>query len=188
MSTPRLRCALLCALCLLLPALPTLAQDPPAAAPPMADSADVASVDAILAALYDVISGPANQPRDWDRFRALLLPEARLVPLGRRQEDGAVVAHVFSVEDYIERAAPYFEQNGFFEIETARTTERYGNLVHAFSTYESRQAAEDPEPFARGINSIQFIYKEGRWWIVNIAWQPEWDDLHIPAAYLPREP
>ncbi|MCH8962336.1 MAG: hypothetical protein IH820_13725 [Bacteroidetes bacterium] len=66
-----------------------------------------------------------------------------------------------------------------------RKTERYGNLVHAFSTYDSFRTAEDTEPFQRGLNSIQLLYENDRWWIANIAWQPEWPDLPIPTAYLP---
>ena len=75
-------------------------------------------------------------------------------------------------------------QKYIFETEIARKQERYGNLVHAFSTYESRNTPEDPEPFMRGINSIQLVFQEGRWWIVNVAWQPEWEGLPIPDAYL----
>src|SRR5689334_8789003 len=40
---------------------------------------DVASIDGILRALYEVVSGPAG-PRDWKRGRKLFLPEARLMP------------------------------------------------------------------------------------------------------------
>lgn len=170
------------AACVFFPVSASLAQGTDAE--PTADPADVISVDALITALYDVISGPAGQARDWDRLRTLMLPSAQLIPLGRRPDDGEVVVQVLSVEDYIRRAGPYLEQNGFFETEIARTEERYGNLVHAFSTYESRSNADDAEPFMRGINSIQLLFKEDRWWIANVAWQPEWEGLPIPAAYL----
>ena len=152
--------------------------------PPQANPEDVASVDAIIAALYDVISGPAGQARDWDRFRSLTTPTCQLLPIQRRR-DGSHQHSMMTVEQYIERAGPFLEENGFFEKETARKTERYGNLVHAFSTYDSFRTAEDTVPFQRGINSIQLLYENDRWWIANIAWQPEWQDLPIPAAYLP---
>lgn len=151
---------------------------------PATDPDDVASVDSIIAALYEVISGPAGAARDWDRFRSLLLPEARLIPLFRNQE-GVIGNVVWDAATYIERAGAQLEERGFFEVEVDRTTERYGNLVHAFSTYESRWKEDDPEPFQRGINSIQLLHKEDRWWIANIAWQPEWPGLPIPEQYLP---
>ena len=59
---------------------------------PEADPADVESIDAIIAALYDVISGPIGEKRDWDRFRSLFVPDARLIPTGQGQGDGPVVA------------------------------------------------------------------------------------------------
>ena len=151
--------------------------------PPQANPDDVASVDAIITALYDVISGPAGQARDWDRFRSLAMPTCQLIPI-QRQQDGSHGHVVLTVEQYIERAGPYLEQNGFFEKEAARKEDRYGNLVHAFSTYDAFRTPEDTEPFMRGINSIQLLYEKDRWWIANIAWQPEWPDLPIPEDYL----
>ena len=170
-------------LAILLLAAPALAQPADDAAPPKANPADVESVDAIITALYDVISGPAG-PRDWDRFRSLMLPEAQLVPTFRNRETGQAGYRAMSVDDYATSAAEWFSQQGFFEIETARTTEQYGNLVHAFSTYESRRTADPEEkPFMRGINSIQLLKVGGRWWVANIAWQPEYPDLPIPEKY-----
>ena len=154
--------------------------------PPPANPEDVASVDTILSAIYDVISGPANHPRDWDRFRSLLTPTCQFIPIQRRQ-DGSHGHVALTAEQFIANAGAYFDQNSFYEIETARTTERYGNLVHAFSTYESYNTEEEEEPFQRGINSFQLLYENDRWWIANIAWQPEWQDLPIPDAYLPDE-
>ena len=145
---------------------------------------DVASVDAIITALYDVISGPIGKQRNWARFRSLMKPSARLMPVFTNR-DGVAQSFTWTLDEYVERVDSSFKANGFFEVERARKTERYGNLVHAFSTYESRHKAEDPEPFSRGINSIQVIYEQGRWWIVNIAWQPEQSGLPIPDEYLP---
>jgi hypothetical protein len=149
-----------------------------------ADSADVASVDAIIAAVYDVISGPAGQKRDWDRFRSLYIEGARLVPTGRNRQTGEAGHGLLTIEDYVSRAGPQLENGGFFEVEIARRTERYGSVVHAFSTYESRRNADDAEPFMRGINSFQLLHEKGRWWVVTIFWQPEYPDLPIPGMYL----
>jgi len=150
---------------------------------PAADPDDVASVDAIITAVYDVISGPAGQKRDWDRFRSLLTPTCQFIPI-QPQQDGTHAHVVLTGEQFLQNAGPYFEQNGFYEKETARRTERYGNLVHAFSTYASFRTAEDKEPFQRGINSFQLLFEKDRWWIANIAWQPEWQGLPIPDKYL----
>src|SRR5688572_5015126 len=131
-----------------------IAQAAPAAAStpvPAARPQDVASVDAIIAALYDVISGPAGQKRDWDRFRSLFGPGARLIPTGRRP-DGTAVMRVQTPEEYAASAATFFDKNGFFEREIGRRTEPFGNVLHVFSAYDSKRAASDTAPFARGIN------------------------------------
>jgi hypothetical protein len=92
---------------------------------------------------------------------------------------------VMTVEEFIATNGPYFERNGFFETETHRVTERYGNVLHAFSTYDSRHTAEDAEPFARGINSIQLFHDGTRWWVVTVFWDAERPGNPIPAEYLP---
>lgn len=159
------------------------AQEAAAPAQVTARPADVASEDAIIAALYGVISGPPAAPRDWDRMRSLFAPGARLIPTGQRR-DGSWFMLQWDVEEYIRRAGPQLEANGFFEREIARRSERFGNMVHAFSSYESRHAATDSVPFARGINSIQLSSDGVRWSIVTVLWESERPDSPIPPRYL----
>ena len=155
----------------------------PAQPPAAASAADVGSLDAILAALYDVISGPAGAPRNWDRFRSLFAPGARLMPLQTRP-GAATEARVLAPADYVEIGTRNFAKIGFYERETARRTETYGALTHVWSTYESKHAPGDPTPFARGINSIQLMNDSARWWILTVAWQAERPDLPLPQQYL----
>ncbi|WP_374274990.1 hypothetical protein [Brevundimonas sp.] len=139
----------------LLTATPALAQEPSVPAPPAsapAAPADVQSIDAIVAALYDVISGDAGQARDWDRFRSLFHPTGRLMPTGRDAQGQATVRAV-SPDDYIARSEPFMLDQGLHERELARRTERFGAIAHVFSTYDARHSLSDPEPFARGVNS-----------------------------------
>ena len=154
----------------------------PASMTPAAKPEDVATMDSTVAALYDVISGPAGK-RDWDRFRSLFAPGARLIPTGPRPS-GEHGARVLTVEDYVQRAGALFEKEGFFEREASRQLERFGNIAHIFSTYESRHAKDDPKPFQRGINSIQLMNDGKRWWVVTIFWQAEDEKNPIPAMYL----
>jgi hypothetical protein len=153
------------------------------AAPPPAKPADVSSPDAILAATYDVISGPPGI-RDWDRFRSLFVPGARLIAV-QTGKDGNLGARVLTPEDYISRGGPYFEKNGFFERESARHADRYGNIMQIFSTYESRHDGKDAAPFARGINSFQLFFDGTRWWVVTIFWEEETPDTPLPKEFLP---
>jgi hypothetical protein len=152
---------------------------------PAAKPADVASPDAILAATYDVISGPAAQKRDWDRFRSLFVPGARLIPTVAKKTGGGYETRVITPDEYAKYADAYFQKNGFAEREIARKAERYGNIMQIFSTYESRHDASDAQPFARGINSFQLFYDGTRWWVVTIFWQEETPDTPLPKEFLP---
>jgi hypothetical protein len=154
----------------------------PSSASETAKAADVASIDAILGALYDVISGPPTQKRDWTRMKSLFVPDARLIPAGMHP-DGKIGVHLLSVDEYINRAEPFMAKEGFFENEVARRTEQFGNIAHIWSTYESRHTKGE-KPFARGINSIQLVNDGQRWWVVNIFWQGESPEHPLPEKYL----
>jgi hypothetical protein len=147
---------------------------------------DVASIDSIITAAYHAISGPAGKERDWHRERSLYLPGARLIPTAKDAGELSrdLAPQVLDVEEYIASVRPYFEENGFYEKEIARRTEHFGRIAHVWSTYESRHNADDPEPFMRGINSIQLFNDGKRWWIVTIYWQHENLEGPIQNKYL----
>ena len=107
----------------------------PAAEAPTASPADVKSIDSIVAALYDVISGPAGQKRDWNRMRSLFWPGAHLIPVGAKQDKSGYAARVLSVEDYIARAEPFFAKESFYESAVANRVEQWAQIVQVFSTY-----------------------------------------------------
>ncbi|MBX9853996.1 MAG: hypothetical protein K2Y26_00600 [Gemmatimonadaceae bacterium] len=156
-----------------------------ASLPPAARPADVASLDAILAALYDVISGPAGQKRDWDRFRSLFIPGARLIPTGGPAGQPAR-AVVWTPEEYAQRAGASLERDGFFEREIGRSVDTFGRITQVFSVYDSKRTLADAKPFQRGINSIQLLNDGTRWWVVSIYWDAERPDNPIPERYLKK--
>jgi hypothetical protein len=156
----------------------------PPPAPPEANPADVASIDAIIKAVYDVISGDAGQQRDWNRMRSLFHRDARLIGSGKNPKTGITGARGVTPDEYIKRNEPYFAKEGFYEREVARQTESYGSLVHVFSTYESFHKKDDKTPFERGINSIQLLNDGKRWWIMNIYWLGETPENPLPKKYL----
>jgi hypothetical protein len=163
----------------------TTVSSPAAQATPAANPADVSSPNAILLAVYDVISGPAGQKRDWERFRSLFYPGARLIPTDAKKEGGFKLTF-YTPQEYVDLGTPYFEKHGFAEREIARKTEKWGNILQAFSTYESRHDAKDTTPFARGINSFQLFFDGTRWWIVTIYWQEEKPENPLSPEFLPH--
>lgn len=144
----------------------------------------VQSLDSTLSTLYGVISGEKGEERDWDLFKYLFHPDAKLIP-ARKNEDGVYIARYMTPEDYIEGSGKWLVENGFFEKEINRSVHSFGNITQVFSTYESYRSEADETPFMRGINSIQLLNDGERWWIINIYWTQESAANPIPKEYLP---
>jgi hypothetical protein len=157
---------------------------------PAAKPQDVSSPEAILAAVYSVISGPKGQARDWDRMRSLFAPDARLIPTVTVPATATTPSHTdavfLTIDGYIARSGARMTSAGFFEHSIHNEIEQFGNIVQIWSTYESRHNADDPTPFARGINSFQLLKDGDRYWVINIFWDSESPTKPIPAKYLPN--
>lgn len=145
-------------------------------------TADVSTLDGIIAAFYEVISGPAGSPRQWSRDRTLYTPEIKFVALEERQ--GKPFARIVSHQEYVDWTNGSMVRGGFFEREIHRVTQTFSNIAHVFSTYESRQTADGPV-IARGINSIELYFDGARWWITAAQWQDESREQPIPKEFLP---
>lgn len=144
-------------------------------------SKDVASVDGIIAALYDVISGDPGAPRDWDRFRNLFRPETRLIPT-RKTPEGTLTLQALTPEDYVQLFTTRIA-TGFFEREVHRVTEQYGTVTHLFSTYETKEKKDGPVT-NRGVNSIQLFHDGKRYYVINIFWCAENLGFPLPDKYV----
>jgi hypothetical protein len=160
-------------------------QPPTTQAAPEPDPADVESIDAIVNAYYDSVSGPKGEARDWDRFRSLFIADARLVTA--RAAQGRATAIKITPDQFVRANQRYFEQGGYFEREIFRKVDQYGRIAHVLSTYESRRDDAAPKPYSRGVNSIQLLFDGEQWRIVTIMWDYERPgETPIPARYLPR--
>jgi hypothetical protein len=150
--------------------------------PSTANSEDVATIDAIINAYYESISGAAGEARDWDRFRSLFFPAGHFVTT--RTVGDAQVPYILSPDEFILGNRSYFEGGGYFESEIFRQVDSFGRVAHVLSTYESRRIRDDA-PYSRGLNSIQLLNTGDRWWIISIMWdyeRPNGDTL--PSKYL----
>jgi hypothetical protein len=148
-----------------------------------ADPADVGSIDDIVTAVYDVISGDAGEARDWDRWHSLFTQGAILSSVGQRQ-DGSVGRNVMTPQTWIDAAGEMVVRDGFVEAEIGRTTEQFGLIAHVFSTYVSFRSRADTVPFQRGINSFQLMNDGDRWWVVSVFFQGESEAFPIPEQYV----
>ena len=143
---------------------------------------DVGTIDGIIIAFYDVVSGPAGAPRQWHRDSTLYIPNVHFVALAVRQ--GKPIARVMDHAQFVAAYNHAFVARGFFEREIHRVTKRFGNIVHVFSTYENSTTEHGPVE-GRGVNSIQLYWDGTRWWIASATWEDERPDNPIPADLLP---
>jgi hypothetical protein len=167
-------------------AVPGQASAKPLAAPdldsqvPPAKAEDVKSVDSLVRAVYDVISGPAGD-RDWNGFRSLCVPQARLTKASEAA-DGSAVVRLLTVDDFVKAAGDAVRKEPFYESPMVSRTLTYGRVAQVFSSYESRHAPAD-QPFQRGINSFQLLNDGKRWWVLSILWDQERPDNPLPAEF-----
>ena len=138
---------------------------------------DYTTIDGLIFALYDVISGPAGVEPDWRRERELYAPGARLMP-SRLLENGDLFSEILTVDEYIASRGPYLRENAFYERQVSSKVDQYHQIAHVFSGYESSETPHGP-PFSRGVNSIQLVQSQGRWWVLSILWMSEWRGARI---------
>ncbi len=152
--------------------------------PVEANPADVNTIEGIVKALYEVISGPAGK-RDWNRFRSLYYKDAYMAAMAQTPT-GERKLQKFTPEEYIKMNGPMFEKFAFYEKEIGRQVNQFGNIAQVFTAYAF--TVETPSPMKeRGINSIQLVNENGRWWIMSIIWDDETKENQIPAKYITAE-
>jgi hypothetical protein len=145
-----------------------------------ADPKDVATLDGIIKAFYETITGPKGAPRQWGRDRTLYMPDVRFVSMG--EKEGKILSWTSDHQRYVNAANESFVSNGFTEHEIARTVKRFGNIAHVFSTYQySNDAGTDK---GRGVNSIELFWDGTRWWIAYASWDEERPGNPIPREFL----
>jgi hypothetical protein len=147
-----------------------------------ADPADVSSIDGILNAFYEVVSGAPGVPRQWDRDATLYWPGTVFTILNE-SPDGPTFHNVTPAE-FARESDRFLVESGFSEREIHRETHGFGRIAQVWSTYEWRTADGRT---GRGINGLQLLQDGGRWWITHATWENETEDRAIPADYLPDE-
>jgi hypothetical protein len=142
---------------------------------------DVSSINGIIDAFYDVISGPAGQPRQWERDRTLYIPGVRFVGISEQREK--IQVDLMDHGAYVKSSDAGMVKHGFFDKEIGRSTRRFGHMAQVMSAYEIRSEKEGPV-LARGINFIELHFDGKRWWISSVQWDGERPNNPIPKAII----
>jgi hypothetical protein len=159
---------------------------PPRLAPgwPKANPADVATIEDIVRAFYSAISTPAGGKLDQNRLRSLFVPGGRIVSSVPANSTRAADVRFLSPEEYAAISDAQTVRSGFFDRNPANQIERFGEMAHVYSTFESRSHLDDPKPMARGIKSFELLNSANRWYIIEVYWDWERPDNPIPDRYL----
>ena len=150
----------------------------------------VESIDSIIDAQYTTLWGEAGEARNWELYKFLFHPEARLIRYEEDWVDGVIKAKFMTVDDYINGIGNWLEtkrETGFYENEAARRENVFSNIAHVFSTYQSFNTKKEMEantPYSRGICSFQLLFHEDRWWIIDLYWTRETLENPIPDEFL----
>ncbi|WP_445383251.1 hypothetical protein [Robiginitalea sp. IMCC43444] len=124
---------------------------------------DVATIDGIIKAYYEVVSGPAGEAADIERDRSLHHPDA-WVAISNMDEEGHPRVRVMRLEEFHGDNKP--RTQGFWERETSREVKRKGNMAQVWSRKEISRTPEG-EAFEKGVNNITLFYDGSRWWIMG---------------------
>jgi hypothetical protein len=129
--------------------------------------------------MYAMSSGPRG-PRDWSRQANCFHPDARQIRTFL-DAGGQPAMTAMGLDDYARDTTDFFMTHDFYEVEIARRIDLFGNIAHAWSAYEARNALDDAGPERRGINSIQlFRDPELGWRIIAMLWDNERDGVELP--------
>lgn len=158
-----------------------------AQAPAESTSADVSvacppatTLDELIKALDDAVSGPGNKDRAC--LRDLMLPDARLAVV-HKAEDGSYTPRILTVDDWIDAVAKRGSE-AFYERQIKVQADSYGHFASLWSTYEIRDTP-DGKATVTGINSVQAVNDGKRWHVLTVLWEPDTTAGPVPKKYMP---
>ena len=166
------------AFALLTAAAPTFAQVP------ASWQEDVRTLDGIIHAYYEVVSGPAGAAPDRARDEFLHHPDA-LIGVPVPDDSGEMRLLTMTLAGFYDRVGGVRDAP-FYEWEVHRVVHRFGMIAHVWSTYVSSSAPDGP-PTSRGVNSIQLSFDGERWWVMGWIYDRERPGVSLPEEYLPAD-
>ena len=143
---------------------------------------DVLTIDGIIEAFYEVVSGEAGEKRQWERDLSIHNPNAIYSYLN--EVNGKLKQVTMSLKDFHKETDAMVIETAFYESEINREVRIFGNIAHVWSTYETRILKNGPVA-RRGINSIQLFFENGKWSIVSLIFERERAEK-IPKTFEPN--
>ena len=124
-------------------------------------------LDALMRAFYEVISFEDGGAPDWARMASLFSAHARIT---RLTPEGVDHMDLQSFRNMAEELIEVGAYTSFYEREVARRADRYGDVLHLASAYETKISPKAVDHLERGVNSLQLIREDGGWKILSLCW------------------
>lgn len=125
------------------------------------------SVDKLLAQLYACISFEEGDEPDLAGLTRLFSRSAQITRITPEGVDHLTPETFCEMVREMLNAGVY---TSFCERELARRLDRFGDVAHVWSEYETRRNRAATHALARGFNSIQLIRERGEWHILALFW------------------
>jgi hypothetical protein len=150
---------------------------------------DYTTVNGVMTELYASVTRAPGKPFEWDRLRAIMHPAAIMLPQRRETQGQERIMNVDAFIAWIDAGwRPVIgtpQDRGFYERQTNLVVEQYGDIAHAFTTYE-KGPYEPRGVQGRGINAVQLVRRDGRWYVLSITWDEENSGGPLPEKYRGR--
>ncbi|WP_312923900.1 hypothetical protein [Empedobacter brevis] len=139
---------------------------------------DAKTIEALMKASYEVVSGEKGAKRQWERDHYLHHPKAVYSYFDRKKQEQVTM----TLQEFHKETDEMVFNTAFYENEINREVRVFGNVAHVWSTYETR-LEKGGKVERRGINSIQLIFENNRWYIISWTFSGETDQNIIPKTF-----
>ena len=145
---------------------------------------DVSTIDGMVRAYYEVVSGPAEKKREWGRDATLYVPGIRFL-IFREDKNGKTSVRTLTHQEFVDESQAAMAGKAFYEREVHRIAHRAGNVAHVFCTAEQAYSPTGPVE-GRSIDSLEMYWDGSRWWITNAnIWEVDTKARPLPKEFLP---
>lgn len=138
---------------------------------------DTETIESTCKQVMACISINKGDTVDWARFNNLFLPTARFTFFTFNKEKELQLVNR-DLQAF--RKEAIYGKVKFQEVELFKRINRFGRVAQVFQGY--RFSVNDGELVRSGVNSIQLVFDQGRWWIAHISWQPETEEDKVPKG------
>ncbi len=139
---------------------------------------DAKTIDALMKASYEVVSGEKGTKRQWERDNYLHHPKAVYSFFDKEKQEQLTM----TLQEFHKETDQMVMGTSFYENEVNREVRIFGNIAQVWSTYETR-LEKNGKVERRGINSVQLIFENDRWYIISWIFCGETNNNLIPKTF-----